>query len=376
MTITQLDHVPLVDLRAQHDEVADAVRAAFDRILDATAFVGGPDVAAFEVAFAAYCERRHCIGVANGTDAIEMVLRGLGIGAGDEVVVPTNTFIATAEAVARANARPVLVDCDPLHHLIDPAQVARAITPRTRAVIGVHLFGQQAPMEHVADVVAGRAIALVEDAAQAQGALRHLRPIASWGAAAATSFYPGKNLGAYGDAGAVVTDDEQLAATVRMIGSHGGARRYEHDVIGCNSRLDTLQAAVLKVKLARLDGWNAARRVAAARYDELLGDLDRAGRVTRPATLAGNVHVWHLYVVKVADRDVVLSRLNAAGVGAGIHYPVPVHLTKAFAELGQGRGSFPVAEALADQMISLPMYPHITAAQQARVVEVLTGALS
>jgi dTDP-4-amino-4,6-dideoxygalactose transaminase len=243
-------------------------------------------------------------------------------------------------------------------------------------VIGVHLFGQQAPMEHLAEAVGGRTIALVEDAAQAQGALRHLRPIASWGAAAATSFYPGKNLGAYGDAGAVVTDDDQLAATVRMIGSHGGARRYEHDVLGCNSRLDTLQAAVLKVKLARLDGWNAARRVAAARYDELLADLAGAGRVTLPATLAGNVHVWHLYVVKVADRDAVLSRLNAAGVGAGIHYPVPVHLTRAFADLGQGRGSFPVAEALADQMISLPMYPHITADQQARVVEVLTGALS
>jgi dTDP-4-amino-4,6-dideoxygalactose transaminase len=243
-------------------------------------------------------------------------------------------------------------------------------------VIGVHLFGQHAPMDRLVEVTAGRDIALVEDAAQAQGATRSGRPIGSWGVAAATSFYPGKNLGAYGDAGAVLTDDDALAATVRMIGSHGGARRYEHDVIGCNSRLDTLQAAVLRAKLTRLDGWNEARRRAAARYDELLADVAAAGRVVLPATLAGNEHVWHLYVVKVANRDATLARLQAAGIGAGIHYPVPVHLTKAFSHLGRSAGAFPIAEQLADQMISLPLYPHISPDQQSRVADALREAMA
>lgn len=375
MTVTSTTTVPFLDLAAQHAEVADEVRAAFDRILATTAFVGGADVATFEAAFAAYTRTSHCVGVANGTDAIELALRALDFGPGAEVVLPANTFIATAEAVVRAGATPVLVDCDPVHHLIDPERAAAAVTPRTRAVIGVHLFGQLAPLELVAEAIGARRVQLVEDAAQAQGATRHGHAIGAFGAAAATSFYPGKNLGAYGDAGAVITNRAALAEAVRRIGGHGGLRRYEHDVVGCNSRLDSLQAAVLTAKLAHLDRWNAARRRAADRYEALLSDLAADGRIELPATMAGNEHVWHLYVVKVADRDTVLQRLGDAGIGAGIHYPAPVHLTKAFASLGRGVGSFPVAEALADRMLSLPMFPHLTVAQQQRVVEVLEEAL-
>jgi dTDP-4-amino-4,6-dideoxygalactose transaminase len=364
--------IPLVDLQAAHAEVAEEVAVGFKRVIAETAFIGGAEVAAFEREYAAFSGVPHCVGVANGTDALELALRAVGVGPGDEVIVPANTFIASAEAVARAGARPVFVDIDPATYLIDVDAALAAVTPATRAVIPVHLYGQLAPVERLHAALAGTGVAVVEDAAQCQGATRH-----GIGAGAttiaATSFYPGKNLGAYGDAGAVVTADAGLATAVRRLGSHGGLKKYLHEVIGVNSRLDGLQAVVLRAKLARLAGWNTARRAAAARYDALLETLD----VVRPVTLDGNEHVWHLYVVRVPDgrRDEVLATLNAAGVGAGIHYPFPVHLTPAFAGPGHPVGSFPHAEQAAAEILSLPIYPQITAGQQETVARALAAAL-
>lgn len=367
------NNVPLVDLAAQHEEVADEVRRGFERIVSNTSFVGGDDVDGFERAFATYCSARNCIGVANGTDAIEVLLRACGIGEGDDVIVPANTFIATVEAVHRARANPVLVDCDADHLLIDPKQAERVLTASTKAIIGVDLYGQIAPFDQLADLVEGHGVTLLEDAAQSQGATRHDRPIGTGVRGAATSFYPGKNLGAYGDAGAIVTDDDQVATDARAIANHGGTRKYEHRVIGLNSRLDAIQAMVLRAKLTKLDDWNRARQDAASRYDALL-----AGRtdVARVPVATGNSHVWHLYVVRLNERDRVLGQLHEAGIGAGIHYAAPVHLTEAFGSLGDGPGSFPNAEAASNEMISLPLHPHITAADQERVVHTLNEALS
>lgn len=371
-TTTLAPAVPLVDLAAQHAEVADEIAAGFAEVIRDTSFVGGPPVAQFERAFASFCGANHCVGVANGTDAIEMALRALGVGRGDQVIVPANTFIATAEAVDRAGATLVLADCAEDTLLVDPESVAERQTSRTRAVIGVDLYGQIAPFDKLALAVDLDRVRLVEDAAQSQGATRSGHPIGSCVAAAATSFYPGKNLGAYGDAGAVLTYHESTATTVRAIGGHGGIRRYEHDVIGCNSRLDTLQAVVLNAKLGRLTAWNEQRRAAANLYDELLADVEQ---VVRPVTAEGNEHVWHLYVVRVPDRDRVLGELQAAGIGAGIHYPHPIHLTRAFSSLGYRRGDFPVAERAAAALLTLPLYPHITPDQQQRVVDALRAAL-
>jgi dTDP-4-amino-4,6-dideoxygalactose transaminase len=366
--------IPLVDLQAAHAEVAEEVATGFKRVLANTAFVGGDEVAAFESEFAAFSGVAHCVGVANGTDAVELALRAVRVGPGDEVVVPANTFVATAEAVARAGARVVLAEIDPETYLVDVESMLAAIGPATRAVVPVHLYGQLAPADRLRAELAGGPVAVVEDAAQCQGALRHGRA-AGAGGIAATSFYPGKNLGAYGDAGAVLTDDAELATSVRTIGSHGGLKKYIHEVVGVNSRLDALQAVVLRAKLARLAAWNAARRAAAARYDELLDALD----VVRPVTLDGNEHVWHLYVIRIPGgrvrRDAVLARLHEAGVGAGIHYPYPVHLTPAFADPAYPVGSFPHAERAADEILSLPLFPQITVEQQEATAQALAAAL-
>ncbi len=360
--------IPLVDLRAQHEQVADEVADGWAEVLKTTAFIGGRQVAEFEAEFAAYQEVPHCVGVANGTDAIELALRALEVGPGDECVLPANTFIATAEAVARAGATPVLVDCVADTGLIDVDLVADAVTDRTKAIIPVHLYGQAAPVERLRSF----GVAVVEDAAQAQGARRHGVAVGGLGDIAATSFYPGKNLGAYGDGGAVLTRSDSLAGAVRLLREHGSPRKYEHSVLGFNSRLDTLQAVVLSAKLRRLEGWNAQRRAAADRYSGLLGGV--AG-VTLPVVLEGNVPVWHLYVVRVPERDRVLAALHAAGVGAGIHYPTPVHLTGAFDSLGHARGDFPVSEEIAGEILSLPLFPEITEAQQERVVSALVEAV-
>ena len=364
--------VPLVDLRAQQDEIDAEVRAGVDEVFAKTSFIGGPAVAEFEKAYADATGIAHCVGVANGTDALELALRAAGVGLDDEVVLPANTFIATAEAVSRIGARPVLVDVDPEFLLIDPAKVEAALTPRTKAIVPVHLFGQTAPVEELLPLAQAHGAVIVEDAAQSQGATRHGRPAGGLGLAAGTSFYPGKNLGAAGDAGAVLTNDPEIAARVRTLSAHGSDRKYVHDLIGVNSRLDTIQAVVLLAKLKRLARWNDLRREAAARYTELLADVQG---VQVPTVAPGNVDVWHLYVIRVEERDRVLDELHAAGIGAGIHYPYPVHLTRAYAELGLGPGSFPVAEAAAGRILSLPLYPHITADQQAQVVAALASAL-
>jgi dTDP-4-amino-4,6-dideoxygalactose transaminase len=349
--------VPFVDLVAQQREVDAEVQDGLREVLSSAAFVGGPRVSRFEADYARYVGVGHCVGVASGTDALELALRAVGVGPGDEVVLPANTFIATAEAVSRIGATPVLVDVDPAHLLIDPDAVAAAVTPRTRAVVPVHLFGQSAFVEELVPIAGRAGLAIVEDAAQSQGARRHGRSAGSTGDAAATSFYPGKNLGAAGDAGAVLTDDDATAARVRALGNHGSEERYRHDVIGMNSRLDA---------------WNSARRAAADRYAELLADVDG---LRLPVAAPGNEHVWHLYPVRVPDRDLVVEQLRSAGIGVGIHYPVPVHRTGAYAHLGHAPGTFPVAEDAASSMISLPMFPHLTEDQQVRVADALRAAL-
>jgi dTDP-4-amino-4,6-dideoxygalactose transaminase len=364
--------VPLVDLAAQHAEVAEEVDAGFSRVLETSAFILGGDVGAFEEAFAHFCGVRYCVGVANGTDALELALRALDIGTGDEVILPANTFIATALAVARAGATPVLVDSDPVYHLIDVERVPACLGPHTKAVIVVDLFGQVGPFDELGPRLADSGVILLEDAAQAQGARHHGVMAGGFGTAAGTSFYPGKNLGAYGDAGALLSNSSAVATRVRALRNYGSDVKYHHPETGFNSRLDTLQAVVLRAKLRRLEAWNAARREAAQRYDELLAAVPE---VVRPATRPGNEHAWHLYVVRVPRRDEVLRRLNNLGIGAGVHYPVPIHLQGAFRSLGHRPGAFPTAEKAAKEILSLPMFPHITPAQQERVVTELREAI-
>lgn len=362
--------VPLVDLGYQRDAVAAEVEAGFARVLASTAFVLGPEVAAFEAEYARFCGSAACVGVANGTDALELAMRAKGIGPGDEVIVPANTFVATAEAVLRVGARIVLVDCGD-DFLIDVAAAAAAVGPRTRAVVAVHLYGQLVDVTQLRKAV-GPNISIVEDAAQSQGArLGQLRS-GALGDIAATSFYPGKNLGAFGDAGAVTTDDEEAARTIRRLRNHGGEQKYEHRLVGTNSRLDSLQAVVLRAKLARLDEWNQHRRWAAGLYTTL---LEEAENVALPVATDPLAHVWHLYVVRVPNRDRVLEELGRRGVGAAIHYPSPIHLLPAFEWIGLRRGAFPVAERAADEILSLPIFPGITETQVQFCAQALRDAI-
>jgi dTDP-4-amino-4,6-dideoxygalactose transaminase len=365
--------IPPVDLSVQHAEIADEVAAGWAAVLANTAFIGGPQVAAFERDYAQFSDISQCVGLGNGTDALEFALRAVGVAPGDECIVPANTFIATAEAVARAGATPVFVDCDPGSYLIDIKAALDSITERTRAIVPVHLYGQLAPVEELLAVCAEHGVRVVEDAAQSHGARRHGAISGSIGDIAATSFYPGKNLGAYGDAGAVTTNDSALAEHVRLLRDHGSPAKYQHTTLGFNSRLDTLQAVVLAAKLRRLPAWNAARSAAAAYYGQMLAGVPS---VTPPVTLPGNEHVWHLYVVRVPDRDQVLQCLRDRGIGAAIHYPTPLHLAEPFAAAGRGPGSCPNAEQAGEEILSLPIYPGITRSQQERVVEELAGALA
>lgn len=362
--------IPLVDLAWQHANIAAEVREGWDEILNTGAYVGGPAVQRFEQEFATFCEVAHCVGVANGTDALELALRAHGVGAGDEVIVPANTFVATAEAVMAVGATLVLADVDPKYMLLDPESAASVRTERTRAVLPVHLYGQPAPIDAIRAALPG--VIIIEDAAQAQGAALGGRLVGSLGDSAATSFYPGKNLGAYGDGGAVMTSNAAIADVVRALGAHGSRRRYEHDLIGRNSRLDSLQAVVLSAKLARLDEWNKLRRDAAATYESLLGSVEG---LEIPACRPDCIHVWHLYVVRLERRDQVLEALHQAGIGAGIHYPFPVHLHPAFEALGKPVGSFPHSEHAASTGLSLPLFPGITQDQQARVADALISAI-
>lgn len=364
--------VPFLDLTAQSAEIADEVMPVWQQQLATGAFIGGEEVTAFELEFAAYIGVPHVVGVSNGTDALELAFRASGVVRGDEVIMPANTFIATAEAVSRIGAVPVFVDVDKDHLLIDPKHVEAAITERTRAVAPVHLFGQTAPVEALVPIAYKYGLTIVEDAAQAQGASGPAGRAGAIASISATSFYPGKNLGAAGDAGAVMTKDPEAAALVRNLGAHGSSRKYLHDHVGMNARLDAVQATVLRAKLRRLERWNEARRAAAERYQMLLADT--AG-VRLPRTRTGNIDVWHLYVVQVEGREQVMAGLATAGISTGIHYPTIVPFTEAYASLGYRPGQFPVAERAATRILSLPMFPHLTVEQQERTAEALASAV-
>jgi dTDP-4-amino-4,6-dideoxygalactose transaminase len=364
--------IPLVDLRAEHDEIADEVQSGWARVVDRTSFILGDEGRTFEREFSAFCGLRHCAAVANGTDALEIALRACGIGVGDEVIIPANSFVASALAVLRAGATPVLADVDSERLLLDADHAARRSGPRTRAIMPVHLYGHVAPVSDLRRLADELGAVLVEDAAQAHGAARGDVRVGTVGDVTATSFYPAKNLGAYGDAGAVLTDSETIARRARALRNYGGEGRHEHEEQGVNSRLDELQAVVLRAKLCRLAYWNEARRAAAGRYDRLLADLER---VRRPSGADEDGPVWHLYVVRVPDRDKVLARLNEAGIGAGVHYPTPIHLEGFARSMPYQKGDFPVAEAACDEVLSLPIFPKITPAQQEHVVDELDRAL-
>jgi dTDP-3-amino-3,4,6-trideoxy-alpha-D-glucose transaminase len=358
--------VPFLDLGPSHRLVKDDVLKDVSRLIDSNAFTNGPAVGQFEEAFAAFCGVRECIGVGSGLDALRLALLAYGVGPGDEAIVPASTFIATFEAVSQTGATPVPVEIDEHDYTLDPGATASAITPRTRAILPVHLYGQVADMTRLRGVSSAGSIALIEDACQAHGARRDGIRAGSGGHAAAFSFYPGKNLGAFGDAGALVTSDSALADRVRALREHGQRRKYEHDLVGYTARLDTVQAAVLLRKLPHLPEWNQARQFAAAYYTEALAAV---GDVVLPAVPAESEPVWHLYVVRTRARDGLLEALRARGIGAGLHYPQPVHLSAAYKGLGYRRGSFPISEMLSDTALSLPMFPGITEAQLSAVVE-------
>ncbi len=349
-------NVPFLDLKAQYAQINGEIRVAIQEVLDSCAFAGGPFVEKFEKEWAAYCGTKHAIGVGNGTDALWLALLALGIGRGDEVITVPNTFLATVEAISLVGATPVFVDVDPKTYNMDPALLMKAITSRTRAVIPVHLFGQTADMDPIVEIAGKRSIPVIEDACQAHGAEYKGKRAGSIGAAGCFSFYPGKNLGAYGEGGAVVTDRQDIADKIRMLRDHGQVKKYYHDLVGINGRLDGIQGAVLSVKLKHLDKWNASRRAAAKKYHESMKDI--AG-ITLPFEAPYAKHVHHVFALKVKNRDGLKESLEKKGVHCGIHYPVPVHLQKAYSSLGLRKGSFPVTESCADEFLSLPMFPEL-----------------
>jgi dTDP-4-amino-4,6-dideoxygalactose transaminase len=368
--------VPFQDLPLQTRALRAELDPVIDRVLNHCQFIHGGECREFEQAFAASCGARHAVGLGSGTDALQFICRGLGIGPGDEVITVANSFIASAEAVSYAGAKPVLVDCRLEDYLIDPAAIAAAITPRTKAVMPVHLYGQPADIPEIAALCAKRGLHLIEDAAQAHGAkLADGRYCGTLGVAAGFSFYPGKNLGAFGDGGAVTTGDDALAEKLRLLRSWGSVVKYHHEIQGYNSRLDTLQAAILHVKLEHLARWNDQRAHVAAWYRENLRDCAEVV-LPREMPWCGR-HVYHLFVVRFPghDRDTVAQRLLAAGVQTVVHYPIPIHLQKAYAEMGHKPGAFPQAETAARSILSLPMFPEMTRTQCDYVCEQLRAAL-
>ncbi len=358
--------VHFVDLKAQYQTIKPEVDAAIEAVIADTAFISGKYARAFEEDFAAYIGVEHCVGVANGTDALFVAMSSLGIGPGDEVITAANTFIATSEAISRTGARPVFADCDPQYYTIDPALIEPLITDRTKAIVPVHLYGQPVDMDPVLEIARKHDLLVVEDAAQAHGAFYKDRKIGTLGHCACFSFYPGKNLGAYGDAGAVVTNDAGLAERMRMRGDHGSKQKYTHEFEGENSRLDGIQAAVLQVKLKYLDQWNDRRREVAARYSAELPDW-----IGTPAVRDDVRHVFHLYVVRVPDRAAVMDHLGGQGIACGIHYPIPLPLQPAYADLSLRKVDFPVTCGLADEIVSLPMHGDLTDEQVDLVISEL-----
>jgi dTDP-4-amino-4,6-dideoxygalactose transaminase len=347
--------IPPFDLKRQYESIRDEVARAVARVLDKGYFILGEEVSAFEREFASYCGVAHAVGVGSGTEALHLALAACGVGPGDEVITVSHTAVATVAAVELVGARPVLVDIDPVRYTIDPAQVASAVTPRTRAIVPVHLYGCPADLTSIIDVARQHDLFVVEDCAQAHGALYRGKPVGSWGHIAAFSFYPTKNLGAYGDGGAIVTDDASLAERARLLRQYGWQERYVSAIKGLNSRLDELQAAVLRVKLHHMEAWNEQRRRLAGLYSEHLVDSD----VTVPCEPQDGTHVYHLYVVRHPRRDELQALLREQGIGTLIHYPVPVHLQPAYRDLGYETGSLPITETVAQEVLSLPMYPEL-----------------
>ncbi|HTY36189.1 MAG TPA: DegT/DnrJ/EryC1/StrS family aminotransferase [Bacteroidota bacterium] len=363
--------IPLVNLKAQYASIKQEIDSAIQRVLDETDFISGNAVAEFETSFAAYCGTRSAVGLANGTDALQLSLLALGIGRGDEVITGVNTFIATSEAISATGARPVFVDNDPHTYTIDTARIEEKVTPNTKAILPIHLYGQPAAMDVINDIAARHHLAVIEDAAQAHGASFRGKTVGTMGRLACFSFYPGKNLGAYGDAGAIASNDEALANKVRMLANHGRMKKYEHEIEGYNSRLDTLQAAVLSVKLRHLKAWTERRQQHAALYTKLLAGTSS---IVTPSVHPDATHVYHLYVVRVQHRDRVQQALKEAGIATGIHYPIPLHLQPAYRYLNIPAGSYPVAERFAGELLSLPMYPELTSDQIAFVCDTLIRA--
>ncbi|MEJ2725048.1 MAG: DegT/DnrJ/EryC1/StrS family aminotransferase [Deltaproteobacteria bacterium] len=359
-------NVPFLDLKTQFREIEHEVLPMVKEAMENAAFIGGPQVLGFEREFAAFCDSKHCVGVNSGTDALRFALLAAGVGPGDEVITVSHTFIATTEAVSQVGARPVFVDIRPDTYNIDANKIEEVITPNTKAIIPVHIYGQPADMNGVMEIAGKHNLTVIEDACQAHGALHRNRKAGSIGRVGCFSFYPGKNLGAYGEGGAVVTQDSDIAQRIRMIRDHGQGKKYFHDVEGYNGRLDAIQAGVLRIKLKRLDDWNKARRRNASYYDHLLSEIPG---VTTPAQADDTVSVYHLYVILVDDREGLQRYLGEKGVGTGLHYPLPLHVQKAYAHLDYKKGDFPVTESVASRLLSLPMFPELTREQIEYVAE-------
>ena len=360
--------IPLLDLQAQYRPLRDELLAAIARVCDSQRFIMGPEITALEEELARMLGIRHAIAVSSGTDAVLLALMTLDITAGDEVVTTTYSFFATAGAIVRLGARPVLVDIDPATFNIDPGQIAAAITPRTKAILPVHLFGLSADLDPIVDAASRAGVPIIEDAAQAIGATYKSRPVGAFGALACFSFFPSKNLGAFGDAGLLTTDDDALAKRARLMRTHGMEPRYYHHLVGGNFRMDALQAAILRVKAPHLAAWTDARRANAERYAALFMQAGVADRVTLPIEPPGRRHIYNQFVIRVADRDGLKHHLDERGIGTEIYYPVPFHLQPCFANLGYRRGAFPHAERAAETSLALPSYGELTAAQQETVV--------
>lgn len=360
--------VPFVDLKAQFRSLRAEIVPRVMTVMEDATFVLGPDVTRFETNFASYLGAAHCVGVESGTAALQFALEAIGIGPGDDVIVPANTYIASALAVSAIGARPVLVDVDRTYFM-DPNLLEAALTPRTKAIMPVHLYGQAMPMDAVMAFARERGLFVVEDACQAHGARWNGRRAGTFGDVGCFSFYPGKNLGAYGDGGAIVTGDAAIAERLRLMRDFGQRKKYEHLIKGGNCRLDSMQAAVLDVKLTHLDDWNEARRRHAGTYDARLAEMG----ITTPVRLHDEGHVYHLYVIEVEQRDRIAEALRARGIQTGIHYPIPIHLQPAYAELDLGRGAFPRTERSAERVLSLPMFPELTREQIDLVVDALAS---
>lgn len=348
-------NIPFVDLKAQYQTIKDDVDTAVLDVMQRCDFVLGQDVKDFEKEFASFCQADYAVGVDSGYSALELIMRAYNIGPGDEVITAANTFIATVLAITNTGANPVLVDIDPDTYNLDPAKLEAAITPATRAIMPVHLYGQTADMDTILKIARQFGLLVIEDAAQAHGARYKNRRAGSLGDAAAFSFYPGKNLGAYGDGGAVVTNDADLAERVHMLRDLGMRVKYHHEIKGFNHRLDTMQAAVLRVKLRHIDDWNVARRLVARQYDEQLADLP----LLTPFSPNWAEHIYHLYVIRTQNRDALQRHLMEAGIASGLHYPIPIHLQLAYQELGYHEGDFSITEQYAKEILSLPMYPEL-----------------